>query len=221
MWNFEWWQFQICALRSQYIQHILNCFSVLGFSSWLKIIYQKDDAKEKIKMIFRVQRKNADIYHQFYFLVKKKSLFVFQVKCVQYAFFRFLFFCSFVRQWIVRVIKPRNMVTIDEMWIRNYRNWNSWKRINSARQPVVSVICKRVLLYICLYIFTHTYTFHIHNLVARCDYAVLLAVLWFWVCIFAVAFWSLHVYLFQMNTIPYIHVIRSFKLALHVPGSAT
>lgn len=47
-------------------------------------------------MIFRVQRKNADIYHQFYFLVKKKSLFEFQVKCVQYAFFRFFGFRSFV-----------------------------------------------------------------------------------------------------------------------------
>lgn len=43
-------------------------------------------------MIFRVHGKNADIYHQFFFLVKKKSLFVFQVKCVQYAFFRFVRF---------------------------------------------------------------------------------------------------------------------------------
>lgn len=112
-------------------------------------------------MIFRVQRKNADIYHQFYFLVRKKSLFVFQVKCVQYAFFQFfgfsvlLFFCSFVRQWIVRVIKPRNMVTIDEMWIRNYRNWNSWKRINSARQPVVSVIWV-YYIYVCIFLHIHT-----------------------------------------------------------------
>lgn len=36
-------------------------------------------AKERIKMIFRVERKNADIYHQFYFFVKKKVYLCFKL----------------------------------------------------------------------------------------------------------------------------------------------
>lgn len=53
---------------------LYSTYFELFFCSWFFVVAQNYlYAKERIKMIFRVERKNADIYHQFYFYSKEKK----------------------------------------------------------------------------------------------------------------------------------------------------